>query len=150
MDQAEVVDPDRRRARRLHLVRALVDHLDAHVLQQRQNLRERDLITELEQLEPEEVLGLFDGVVEAHLQVVLGFQGLHPLDVRDGRAWQESCAVAGGEGVAVFAEQLGSLLLAELFDQGVVEVVRPGAQVVSTMRRSISSSSYSGVSPGFV
>ncbi len=125
--QAEVVDPDRRRARRLYLVRALVDHLDAHVLQKRQDLRERDLISEPEQLEPQEVLRLFDGVVEAHPQVVVGLQGLHPLDVRDGRAGQKACAVAGGEGVAVLAEQLYALLLAALFDHGVVEVVRPGA-----------------------
>src|SRR5215210_6619098 len=66
-------------------------------------------------------------MVEAHLQVVLGFQGFHPLDVRDSRARQEAGAVARGEGVSVLTEQLRSPLLAEVFDQGVVEVVRPGA-----------------------
>src|SRR5215208_4721994 len=127
VDEAEVIYPDRRRALRLDLVRAFVDHLDAHVLQQRQNLRERDLLPELEQLETKEVLGLFDRMVEAHLQVIVGLQPLHPLDVRDGRAGQEACAVARGEGVAVLAEQLCAPFLAVLFDQGVVEVVRPGA-----------------------
>ena len=90
VDEAEVVDPDRGGARRLYLVRALVHHLDAHVFQKGQDARERDLIPQPEQLEPEEVLGLFYGVVEAHPQVVLGLQGLHAQDVGDGGAGNES------------------------------------------------------------
>ena len=125
--EAEVVDPDRGRALGLDLVRALVHHLDAHVLQQRQDARERDLIPQPEQLEPEEVLGLFYGVVEAHPEVVLGPQRLHAQDVGDGGAGDKAGAVAWGEGVAVLAEELRSLLLAALFYQGVVEVVRPRA-----------------------
>ena len=127
VDEAEVVDPDRGGALGLYLVRALVHHLDAHVLQQRQDARERDLIPQPEQLEPEEVFGLFYGVVEAHPQVVLGFQGLHAQDVGDGGAGYEAGAVARGEGVAVLAEELRALFLAALLHEGLVEVVRPRA-----------------------
>src|SRR5215213_3835728 len=66
-------------------------------------------------------------MVEAHAHVVLGLELLDLGDVRHGGARQEAVAVAGGEGVAVLAEEIGPLLLAEVLDQGVVEVVRPGA-----------------------
>jgi hypothetical protein len=52
-------------------VRALVHHLDAHVLEQRQGVGERDLLPQPVELEAQEVVGLLERVVEAHLYVVL-------------------------------------------------------------------------------
>jgi hypothetical protein len=61
VDEAEVVNPGRRRASGLHLVRTLVYDLDTHVFEQRQYLRERDLLSQPEQLEPQEILGSSSG-----------------------------------------------------------------------------------------
>ena len=70
--EPEVVDPDRLAALRPHLVRALVADPDAHVLEQRQHVREQDRPARAEQLEGEVVGGRGEGHVEAHAQVAAG------------------------------------------------------------------------------
>jgi hypothetical protein len=66
VDQAEVVDPDRRFLGGLYLVGALVGDLDAHIFQERHDLGERDLLPEPVQPEAQKILGGFERVVEAH------------------------------------------------------------------------------------
>src|SRR3712207_8698101 len=64
-------------------------------------------------------------MVEGHVYVVVGGELLHPADVGNGSPGEEAVAVAGGEGLAVFAEELGPPLLSVLLDQRVVQVVSP-------------------------
>ena len=68
--QPEVVDPDRLRAGRPHLVGALVDDVDAHVLQQRQDVGEGDGLAVPEQLEPQRARRGLQRSVQVHREVV--------------------------------------------------------------------------------
>src|SRR3990170_789333 len=54
--QPEVVDPDRRCSGGPDLEGALVEDLDAHVLEQRQGVREQEPLSGAEELEAEEIL----------------------------------------------------------------------------------------------
>ena len=126
--EAEVVDPGVDGAGAVDLVRPLVVDLHAHVLEEREDVGEQDRLPRAEQLEDEEVVLGLERAVERELEVALRVELLHPLDVEDSRRRREVVAVGGREGVAVRREQLGALLLAELVDQGVLEVVRPGAR----------------------
>ena len=124
--QPEVVDPDRVGAGRAHLVRALVDDLDAHVLQQRQHVGERDGLAVAEQLEPQRARrGLQRPVQAACARSSPVAERLHPPDVDDGRGRGRVLLVGGGERIGVAVVQVDAPLLAELVDERVVRGRRP-------------------------
>ena len=68
------------------------------------------------------------GHVEAHPEVAGRVELLHPL--MSGTAWRggEVVAVGAREGLGVALEERARALLAELLEQGVAEVVAPGAR----------------------
>ena len=90
MAQPEVVDPDRLGAGRAHLVRALVDDVDAHVLQERQDVGEGDDWPCRKSLN-RSVPAAASRSVQVHPEVVATAERLHPPDVDDGRGGGVSC-----------------------------------------------------------
>ncbi len=125
--EAEVVDPHGRAVARPDLVRSLVGDLDAHVLEQRQDVREQQRRAAAEQLEGE-VVGRGERHVEAHAEVVGRIELLDPGDVEDGLAREEVLPVGAGERLAVALEQPAGALLAVVLGERVAEVVRPLAR----------------------
>ena len=126
--QPEVVDPDRRPVGRLHLVRPLVAHLDAHVLEHRQHVREEERLPGAKQLEREVIEGRLEWDVEAHADVAVRVEPLDPVDVEHRLARREVLAVGAWERLAVPLEERGAVLLAELIREGIAKVVAPGAR----------------------
>jgi hypothetical protein len=128
---AEVVDPGVPGgvvAVAVHLVGPLVDHLDAHALQQRQHLRQRDRRADAVELEPQLPVGGVLRLVQLGGDLVprLG-ERLEHAQVGDGDPRREVRLVRLGEGRAVPADELGRVLLrVELADRD-REVVLPGA-----------------------
>ena len=126
--EPEVVDPDRRPVGRLDLVRPLVADPDAHVLEQRQHVREEDRPARTDELEGEVVERRLERDVEAHPEVAVRVEPLDPLDVLHGLPGGEVLAVGAGERLAVAFEERAGTLLAELLRERVAEVVGPGAR----------------------
>ena len=92
-----------------------------------QRIGERDrAASELEQLEAQPPLLRLQGTVEAHLDAVLR-DALHLLHVEHRDPRGVVLAVVRPERVAVALEQARAELLAEGFEQGVVQIVGPGA-----------------------
>ena len=125
--ETEVVDPDRLGAARADLVRPLVGDLDAHVLEQRQHVRQQDRLSRAQHLERELLGRRGEWQVEAHAEVARGVELLHPVDVQHGLACWEVVPVRTREGVAVALEERPRPVLSELLEERVVEVVRPRA-----------------------
>ena len=124
--EPEVVDV-RRRVAGPDLVRALVDHLDTHVGQVRQHLRQRQRRTGPVDLEAPLALPLLvDRAVERHGQAVLRRQALQHGDVVDRDAGVEVLLVRLRERVGVLAGELGDRAVAALGVQCGGEVVGPG------------------------
>ena len=126
--QAEVVDPGRRAVARADLVRPLVGDPQAHVLEHRQDLGQRDRRARAEQLAAHRAAGCLERTVEAHAQAVGDAELLDAPDVGHRGAREPVGAVGRRERVAVAAEQVVAALLAALLDQRVGEVVRPLAR----------------------
>ena len=126
--EPEVVDPDRRPVGGLDLVRALVADPDAHVLEQRQHVREEDRLARADELEGEVVERRVERDVEAHPEIAVGIEPLDPLDVGHRLPGGEVLAVGAGERLAVALEERAGALLADLLGERVAEVVRPGAR----------------------
>ena len=126
--EPEVVDPDRRPVGRLDLVRPLVADPDAHVLEQRQHVREEDRPARADELEGEVVERRLERDVEAHPEVAVRVEPLDPLDVVHGLAGGEVLAVGARERLAVALEERAGALLAELLGERVAQVVRPRAR----------------------
>ena len=125
--EPEVVDPDRRPVGGLDLVGPLVADPDAHVLEQRQHVREEDRLARADELEGEVVERRLERDVEAHPEVAVGVEPLDPLDVGHRLQGGEVLAVGAGERLAVALEERAGALLADLLGERVAEVVRPGA-----------------------
>ncbi len=130
--QPELVDV-RRPAQALEPVRPLVDDLDAHRGEHRQDLRQRQGRSDAEHLEPglpaAGVHLLVEGEVDAVLLLVRGHR-LQPAEVDRGGPGREVLLVRLGEGVDVAAGEPGADLLAVLRDHGALEVVAPRARRV--------------------
>ena len=125
--EPEVVDPDGVAAERPQLVRPLVADPHAHVLEQRQHVREQDRPAGADDLEGELVDGRVERSVEAEAEVVRRRQPLDPVDVVDGLARREVVAVGAGERLGVALVQLAGPLVVGVVDESVAEVVRPRA-----------------------
>ena len=123
----EVVQPDPGRVGPLDLAGVLVLDLEAHILQHRERVGQRDRpAAELEELEAQPPLPGFERAVEAHLDAVF-LDALHLLDVEHGDPRGIGLPVVGAEGVAIAPEQARTLLLAETVEQRIVQLVGPGA-----------------------
>ena len=123
----EIVQPHPGRVGPLDLARMLVLDLEAHILQHRQRIGQRDrLPAELEELEVQPPFVRLERAVEAHLDAVLP-DALHLLDIEHRDPCGIGLAVVRAESLAVAAEQARALLLAETVEQGIVQIVRPGA-----------------------
>ena len=111
----------------LDLARMLVLDLQTHVLQHRERVGEHHRAApDLEELEAQPPLSRLEGAVEAHLDAVL-LDALHLLHVEHRDPRGVVLSVVGTERVAVAPEQARAALLAEGLEQGVVQVVGPGA-----------------------
>jgi hypothetical protein len=129
--QPEIVDPHRGGVGGPDLVRALVDDLRPHVLQQGQDVGERERFTAAVELQPGRRVDGLVGAVEVQCEAVarlVGEQRLEPADVADGRAGRVVVLVARRHRVRVAVVEQQALFLAELLDERVGEVVGPGAQ----------------------
>jgi hypothetical protein len=80
-DEAEVVDPKRRRSASGDLVGALVGDPYAHVLEDRQHVRERDRRIRAEQLAAQDACLRFQRLVETHPESASAGGLLRALDV---------------------------------------------------------------------
>ena len=98
---------------------------EPHVLQHGERIGERDRAPDLEELEAQQLLPGFERTVEAHLDAAVVFDAFHLLDVEHRDPRGVGLAVVGAEGFAVAPEQAGAVLLAEVVEQGVVEIVGP-------------------------
>ena len=94
--EPEVVDPDRIAPERAQLVRPLVADAHAHVLEQRQHVREQDRPARADDLEGELVDGRVERDVQAQAEIVRRRQPLDPVDVVDGLTRGEVLAVGAG------------------------------------------------------
>ena len=123
----EIVQPHPGRAGALDLAGMFVLDLEAHILQHRQRVGERDRpAPELEQLEAQPPFPGFERPVKAHLDAVLP-DALHLLDIEHRDAGGIDLAIVRAEGLPVAPEQAGAGLLAEAVEQGVAQIVRPCA-----------------------
>ena len=129
--QPEVVDPHRIGAHRPDLVRALVDDLRPHVLEQGQDVGEREGLTVAVQLQPG---GRVDGLVrpvEVDRETVIRFAGqqcLKSADVAHGGAGGVVVLVRRRQRVRVAVEEQHPSFLAEPLDERVGEIVGPRPQ----------------------
>ena len=125
MHQAEVVDPGGLAVPRLDRVGPLVGHLDAHVLEQRQHVRQRQRASASVELGAQHSRRGLERPVEADLEPGAVGQLLQMAQIGERRARHPVGPVGGGEGFAVAAEQTGASLLALVLEQGLLEVVDP-------------------------
>ena len=126
--EAEVVDPDRRPVGRFDLVRPLVADADAHVLEQRQYVREERRLAGADELEGEVVERRLEWDVQAHAEVAVRVEPFDPLDVVHRLARGEVLPVGARERLAVALEERTGPGFAELFRERVAEIVRPGSR----------------------
>jgi hypothetical protein len=106
--QAEVVDPARHTVSPDHLIGTLIDDLDAHPLQHRQHLGQRDPLPRQVELEPPlPRLGL-RGQVETQIQAVLPGQRLQPADVDQRGGGVEVLLVGLREGRQIALREVGT------------------------------------------
>ena len=126
--EAEVVDPDAVAAARHDRVGALVGDLHAHVLEQRQHVREHQRPPGAEQLRPQHARAGLERPVEADAEAVGLGQLLDVHDVRERRARHPVGAVGGREGVAVALEELAAAASPSSSMQRLLEVVGPRAR----------------------
>ena len=123
--QAEVIDPRRRPIARQDLIRPLIDHLGAHVLEGRQHVRKQDA-ARAEQLAAPGPLGDSSGRYKLMIGSSL-IRAARPGDIGDGGAGEPVRAVAGRKRLLVARVQVRSALFAMLVDQRIAEVVAPSA-----------------------
>ncbi|MNX83889.1 hypothetical protein D3C86_1156680 [compost metagenome] len=123
------MDPHRRTGIGLDQVGALLVHAHAQVFEHRQAQGQRDGLAGAEHLEAERARRGLDGPVQVHGEAarVLA-RVLHQLDVAYGGAGGVVLAVAGGEGVAVAAQQHDALFLAPADVERGGQVVLPAAR----------------------
>ena len=127
-DEAEVVDPDALGVARPDRVGALVRHLHAHVLEQRQHVRQRDRPARAVELRAQHARRRLERPVQADLEPAVLGQLLDVAEVGECRAGHPVGPVGGREGVAVAAEELLAALLALVLDERLLEVVDPRAR----------------------
>ena len=129
--QPEVVDPHRVRVRGPDLIRAFVDDLRPHVLQQRKDVRERQRLTAAVQLQPRRRVDGLGRPVEVQREAVARFVGqecLEPADVADRGAGRVVVLVSRRHRVRVAVVEQQPPFLAEPLDERVGEIVGPGPQ----------------------
>ena len=129
--QPEVVDPDRIGAGRPDLVRALVDDLRPHVLEQGQDVRERERFTVAVQLQPGRRVDGLVRPVEVDREAVTRFAGqecLEPADVAHRGAGRVVVLVCRRQRVRVPVVEQHPSFLAEPLDERVGEIVGPRPQ----------------------
>ncbi len=124
--QAELVD-ERRPAEALELVGPLVDHLDAHRREHRQDLRQRQRRTDPEHLEPGLPTSGVHLLVEGEVDAVLLPERLQAPEVVGTRRRQVVLLVGLGERVDVAPGEARAGVLAVLGDRRREEVVAPGS-----------------------
>ncbi len=122
---AEVVYPDRAHGKRRDAMRMLVEHLQPHVLQHRQAVRERHRRTQMEDLETKHARCRLEGQVKTHAQGLLGGQFRHHFDIGHRRARRDFLAVSRRKRVAELAMQFVAARLARGLDQRVTQVIVP-------------------------
>ena len=128
MLEPEVVDPHGVPSDRPQLVWPLVADPHAHVLEQRQHVREQDRPPGADDLEGKLVDGRVERGVEAEAEVVRRCQPFDPVEVVHGLTRCEVVAVGAGERVAVALVQRERALFTGMVDERVAEIVRPCAR----------------------
>ncbi len=128
MHQPEVVDPGRVAAARPDLVGPLVGDPDAHVLEQRQHVGERERAAGAIQLRAQRARAGLERAIERDVDPARVRERLEAADVADRRAGDPVGAVGRGERVAVALEERARALLALVVHQRLLEVVRPRAR----------------------
>ena len=129
--QPEVVDPHRIGAHRPDLVWALVDDLRPHVLEQGQDVGEREGFAVAVQLQPGRRVDGLVRPVEVEREAVPRFAGqqcLKSADVAHGGAGGVVVLVGRRQRVGVAVEEQHPVFLAEPFAERVGEVVGPRPQ----------------------
>ena len=124
--EAEVVDVQGGAVGPLDLERLLVDDLDAHVGEDRQDVGERERL-DAEQLEPADVARPVERAVERHARAAALAEPVEVAHVGEALADGEGLLVRRREGAAEAVEEPVALLLAVGVAQHVAEAVRPGA-----------------------
>ena len=126
---AEVVQPEAPEALGHELVGLLLDRPQAHVLEHRQDVRQRNGVVPAGELQAQHALAVLERAVQRHRELGLAARQLiDPLDVGDGRARRHLHLVAGRHRRAVGGEQPGALLLPVGVDQRLVQAVGPRAR----------------------
>ena len=142
----EVMDPDRLRGiLRHHLVGHFADDLEAHVLEHRQDVRERDRLAGHIDLEVQGIFRAIGTDIEVHRKIAALDRLFDQLDILDRRALIELLLIAGREGALEAAQGANALFFAMGRNQGVLKMIDEGTRVASTRRASTSPWSTFGI-----
>ena len=101
-------------------------HPQAHPLQHRQHVGQRNWLFGAEDLEAQESFRVFQWSIQPHVQRVGGTNPVQPQNVAHRGAGGEIFLISGGKGLAVALEQSVALFLATLFQQGTLQFFFPG------------------------
>ncbi len=112
-------------ALRRDLVRMFVQYAQAHVLEHRQAVRQRDGLAQVHELEAQRSGRRFERPVQAHGERLGLRESRHQRNVGNRVARRKLLAVPGRKGVGKLAIALDALRLAELLDERNLQVVGP-------------------------
>ena len=101
-------------------------HLEAHVLEQRQHVRQRDRPVRVINLEADLGFRFLGRPVDMQADGAGGQHVFDDVDILEGPGAVVAFPVAGIEGVGITVKQIEALLFAVGLDQGVAQPVRPG------------------------
>src|ERR1019366_2913148 len=125
-NDADVVDPSGTPTLWLDLVRTLVADPQAHVLEDRQDIRERDALARAQQLASQRGPVGLDGLIDAHDDPLASGESLGTVDVVDRRTSSPVGAIGDRERRPIAAKQGVAPLFPVHLSQSIREVAGPG------------------------
>ena len=128
--QAEIVQPVAAAVGGVDLAGLLAQHLEAHVLEHRQSVRQQHGLVAPDQLEAQQLGRVLQPPIEGHRQIAgpIARQPVDAGDVGDGRTGVDALLVGGREAGAIEVEQLVALLLARGLQERVAQAIGPAAR----------------------
>ena len=126
---AEVVQPEARAGRRDELVGLLLEHAQAHVLEHRQHVGQRDALPGARELEAQQLAALLERSRERHRELDLASGELiDAVDVGHRGARRHLLLIRDRDRLGIGAKQPVAFLLAAGVDQAVAQDVAPRAR----------------------